>query len=96
MSLRQDRANAIRALSMDAVQKTKSGHPGAPMGMADIAKVLWDDNGISIDGQGLSASVTKRVAIEATHVDYWAKYIGIGGDIVGMSTFGKSAQGAEL
>ncbi|WP_140920082.1 transketolase, partial [Limnobaculum xujianqingii] len=34
-------ANAIRALSMDAVQKAKSGHPGAPMGMADIAEVLW-------------------------------------------------------
>ncbi len=40
---RRDRANAIRALSMDAVQKAKSGHPGAPMGMADIAEVLWND-----------------------------------------------------
>ncbi len=36
-------ANAIRALSMDAVQQAKSGHPGAPMGMADIAEVLWRD-----------------------------------------------------
>jgi len=36
-------ANAIRALSMDAVQKSNSGHPGAPMGMADIAEVLWRD-----------------------------------------------------
>ena len=36
-------ANAIRVLSMDAVQKAKSGHPGAPMGMADIAEVLWND-----------------------------------------------------
>jgi len=43
MSSRQERANAIRALSMDAVQKAKSGHPGAPMGMADIAEVLWGD-----------------------------------------------------
>ncbi len=40
---RRDLANAIRALSMDAVQKAKSGHPGAPMGMADIAEVLWND-----------------------------------------------------
>jgi transketolase len=36
-------ANAIRALSMDAVQKAKSGHPGAPMGMADIAQVLYSE-----------------------------------------------------
>jgi len=42
MPSRSDLANAIRALSMDAVQKAKSGHPGAPMGMADIAEVLWN------------------------------------------------------
>lgn len=36
-------ANAIRVLSMDAVQQANSGHPGAPMGMADIAEVLWND-----------------------------------------------------
>src|ERR1700716_544803 len=43
MPTRRDLANAIRALSMDAVQKANSGHPGAPLGMADIAEVLWRD-----------------------------------------------------
>ncbi len=41
MTTRRENANAIRALSMDAVQQANSGHPGAPMGMADIAEVLW-------------------------------------------------------
>lgn len=41
--IRKDRANAIRMLSVDAVQKANSGHPGMPMGMADIAEVLWHD-----------------------------------------------------
>ena len=43
MPSRIELANAIRALSMDAVQQANSGHPGAPMGMADIAEVLWND-----------------------------------------------------
>ncbi len=43
MPSRQELANAIRFLSMDAVQAANSGHPGAPMGMADIAEVLWND-----------------------------------------------------
>ncbi|MFO7276581.1 MAG: transketolase [Pseudomonadota bacterium] len=43
MTTRRQLANAIRALSMDAVQRAASGHPGAPMGMADIAEVLWRD-----------------------------------------------------
>jgi len=41
MSSRREKANAIRALAMDAVQQANSGHPGAPMGMADIAEALW-------------------------------------------------------
>ena len=44
MPSRYDCANAIRALTMDAIQKSNSGHPGAPMGMADIAEVLWRDH----------------------------------------------------
>jgi transketolase len=43
-SRRRQLANAIRALAMDAVQKANSGHPGMPMGMADIAQVLWGDH----------------------------------------------------
>ncbi len=43
MPSRSELANAIRALAMDAVQRANSGHPGAPMGMADIAEVLWND-----------------------------------------------------
>ncbi len=52
-------ANAIRALSMDAVQKAKSGHPGAPMGMADIAQVLYCD----------SYSITPRILAGQTETD---------------------------
>ncbi len=43
MTTRRERANAIRALAMDGVQAANSGHPGMPMGMADIAEVLWGD-----------------------------------------------------
>jgi transketolase len=44
----------------------------------------------------LPRSVTKRVAVEAAHVDFWHKYVGFGGAVVGMSTFGESAPGAAL
>ena len=43
MTTRRELANAVRALAMDAVEKANSGHPGMPMGMADIAEVLWND-----------------------------------------------------
>ena len=42
MTSKADLANAIRALAMDAVQQANSGHPGMPMGMADIAEALWN------------------------------------------------------
>ena len=44
MPTRRELANAVRALAMDAVQRASSGHPGMPMGMADIAEVLWNDH----------------------------------------------------
>jgi transketolase len=44
----------------------------------------------------LPANVTKRVAIEAAHVDFWAKYVGLNGAVVGMTTFGESAPGGVL
>src|SRR5215510_5675220 len=44
MTARVELANAIRALAMDAVQQANSGHPGMPMGMAEIADVLWNDH----------------------------------------------------
>ena len=44
MANQQQMANAIRALAMDAVQQANSGHPGAPMGMADMAVALWGDH----------------------------------------------------
>jgi transketolase len=43
MTTRRELANAVRALAMDAVEAAKSGHPGMPMGMADLAEVLWND-----------------------------------------------------
>lgn len=48
MPSRRARANAIRASSMDAVQKANCGHPGMPMSMADIAEVLWNDLGADL------------------------------------------------
>lgn len=66
MPSRRDLANAIRALSMDAVQKANSGHPGAPMGMADIAEVLWNDY-LSHNPQNPSWSDRDRFVLSNGH-----------------------------
>ena len=61
---RRDLSNAVRALSMDAVQKANSGHPGAPMGMADIAEVLWNDNMNHNPANPNWATVTAFILVE--------------------------------
>ena len=63
MADRKHLANAIRFLSMDAVQKAKSGHPGAPMGMADIAEVLWRSF-LKHNGQIAIASCFQTVTVQ--------------------------------
>ncbi|MDO6718373.1 transketolase [Psychrosphaera sp. 1_MG-2023] len=57
---------------------------------------LYDAQDAEYKESVLPAAVTKRVAIEAAHVDFWTKYVGFGGDVVGMSTFGESAPGGAL
>ena len=106
MSTRRDPANAIRALSMDAVQKANSGHPGAPMGIADIAEVswrevlkfnpgnpLWLERGPLAPSNGRGGS--RRVAVEATAREPWRRR-GLQGRIVGIDHFGASAPAKEL
>ena len=65
MQSRKERANAIRALAMDAVQQANSGHPGAPMGLADVAEVLWGQylrfNPKNPDGSTATASCSQMV-----------------------------------
>ena len=69
MPTRRQLANAIRALSMDAVQKANSGHPGMPMGMADIAQVLWADHLKHNPGNPLLAGPRPLHAVERARVD---------------------------
>ncbi len=66
---RRDLANAIRALSMDAVQAANSGHPGAPMGMADIAEVLWNDYLKHNPGQSAVAESGPFCLVERPRLD---------------------------
>jgi transketolase len=69
MSSRRELANAVRALSMDAVQKANSGHPGAPMGMADIAEVLWNDHMKHNPGQSGLGRPRPFRAVERSRLD---------------------------
>ncbi|MFS2316992.1 transketolase [Maricaulis sp. D1M11] len=62
----REMANAIRALSMDAVQKAKSGHPGMPMGMADVATVLWARH-LKFDASAPSWADRDRFILSAGH-----------------------------
>jgi transketolase len=66
MPTRFELANAIRALSMDAVQKAESGHPGAPMGMADMAEVLWNDFLVHNPANPAGSTVTASCCRTAT------------------------------
>ena len=69
MPTRRQLANAIRALSMDAVQKANSGHPGMPMGMADIAQVLWADHLQAQPGQPRLGRPRPLRAVERPRLD---------------------------
>ena len=57
---------------------------------------VFDQQDDSYRESVLPRAVTARVAVEAAHVDYWSKYVGLDGAVVGMSTFGESAPGAAL
>ena len=62
-------ANAIRALAMDAVEAANSGHPGMPMGMADIAEVLWNDYPAPQPGESAVARPRPLRAVERPRLD---------------------------
>ncbi|HTN50571.1 MAG TPA: hypothetical protein VMK32_14180 [Burkholderiaceae bacterium] len=91
-------ANALRFLAIGAVEAAKSGHPGMPIGMADIAEVLWRDR----DGQppvyraSVSPSRVPRVAPEAGHGGFWRRRVGLDGGAVDIASFGGSARAATL
>jgi transketolase len=70
--------NALRFLSVDAVQQADSGHPGMPMGTAPLAYVLW---------------TRFRLAVEAGASQGWHRYVGDHGDVLGVDRFGASAPG---
>ena len=57
---------------------------------------IFDHQDLAYKESVLPAVVTKRVAIEAAHTDFWYKYVGFGGAVIGMTTYGESAPGAVL
>jgi len=89
LTSRQELANAIRALSMDAVQQANSGHPGVPMGMADIAQVLWTD---FLKHNPTNPNYAERGRL----ILFWYKYVGVNGKVIGMTTFGEAALADQL
>ena len=67
-------ANAIRVLAMDAVQQANSGHPGAPLGMADIADVVWREflnhNQVTLNGRTVTVSYYLMVMAQCCNMRY--------------------------
>ena len=77
-----------------ASQLTAKGHAVRVVSMPSTS--VFDAQDQSYKDQVLPKSVTKRVAVEAAHVDFWHKYVGFDGAIIGMTTFGESAPGGAL
>jgi transketolase len=94
-------ADALRALAMDAVEQAKSGHPGMPMGMADIAAVLFTPCWRLFEGEPETyreavLEAVPRVAVEAAVGFGWERWLGTRGAFVGATGSGASAPGEAL
>ncbi|MBB1383168.1 transketolase, partial [Shewanella sp. SR41-2] len=82
-------------LAMDsAVELTKLGQKVRVVSMPSTTE--FDKQDAAYKESVLPKGVTKRVAVEAAHADFWYKYIGFDGAVVGMTTFGESAPGGDL
>ena len=89
----RDMANAIRALAMDAVQQADSGHPGMPMGMADVPTVLFSR---FPKFNPAAPHWPDRDPCEAASGFGWERWLGTRGAFVGMQGFGASAKASDL
>jgi transketolase len=104
-------AHALRFLAIDAVEAASSGHPGMPMGMAEIAEVLWRDHlthnpsdpgwvdrdrFVLSNGHGSMLLYALVLAIEAGVTRFWRSYCGFDGDVIGIDRFGESAPAAHV